>query len=87
MSKYGRFWEMREGGPYDGPDGGTEVFKCTKCGAVTRPQTGFNGEPSVARCSHGCRLDNDTDWVNGKQTNAFRRNFDRVFPNAPGSGL
>lgn len=85
MGKYDRYWEMREGGPYDG-EGGQEVFKCTGCGATTRPGEGFDGEPNPHRCHHDCRMDHG-DWVNGKMTRGFRDNFDRIFPGAPGAGV
>ena len=86
MGKFSRYWPMREGGPYDG-NAADEVYKCTECGAVTRPGKGHNGEPNPRRCSHDCRMDHG-DWVNGKQNKrVFNANFDRTFPNAPGVGI
>ncbi len=80
----GRFWEMRGGeGPYDE---GREMFKCTGCGAETYPEEGWNGEPDRHRCAPGCRH-GGSDWRPGGVSPAYRRNFDAIFPQAPGAGL
>ncbi len=85
-----RFWEMRTGGPYSdkpGQDPSTEIFKCTDCGAETIPEKGFGGEPDKHLCSRDCRREHG-DWSHGGgNKTVFRRNFDRIFPNAPGAGL
>jgi hypothetical protein len=78
-----RFWPMREGGPY-GPE--SQIFKCTGCGAETAPEAGWNGEPSRHNCRPGCPCQAG-DWKIGAAGGDFRRNFDRIFPNAPGAGL
>ena len=84
------FWEMRVGGPYDdqpGQDSSREIFKCTGCGAETLPDQGHNGEPDKHRCRPGCPCQG-SDWSHGRGNKMnFRRNFDRVFPTAPGAGL
>ena len=80
---YGRFWEMKEGGPYDGGD---EVFKCKDCGAVSYPEDGHNGEPAPGHCRKSC-TSKDTDWAPGRVPSAYKRNFDRIFPDAPGVGV
>jgi hypothetical protein len=88
MAKRGkkdRYWEMREGGPYDG-GGGEQVFVCTDCGTVTRHEKGWDGEPNDKACKSHCR-DNHGDWKPGRVTNSFRSNFDDIFPDAPGAGL
>lgn len=81
--KYDRYWEMREGGPH-GPS--REVFKCTDCGAVTYPENGHNGRPDPHRCHKSCKS-RQSDWNPGFVTDKYRRNFENIFPDAPGSGL
>lgn len=81
--KQERFWPMREGGPYDE---GQQIFKCTGCGAETHPEQGWNGEPDRHLCHPGCPC-RGSDWKTGGVSGAYRRNFDRIFPNAPGAGL
>lgn len=80
---YGRYWEMTEGGPYEEGD---KVFKCKDCGAVSYPDEGHNGEPDPGHCHNGCRS-RETDWAPGRVPSAYKANFDRIFPNAPGAGL
>jgi hypothetical protein len=77
-----RFWPMREGGPY-GPE--RQVFKCTGCGAETAPASGWNGEPNKHHCRQGCPCQAGDLRIGA--SGAYRRNFDRVFPHAPGAGL
>lgn len=82
-----QFWPMLSGGPYAKTDGdAVEVFKCTGCGAETIPATGHSGSPDKHRCRPGCRC-GQGDWRPGGVTSAFKRNFDRIFPGAPGAGL
>ena len=83
--KKDQFWEMRTGGPYDKTDA-AEIFKCTGCGAETAPAQGWNGEPDRHKCAPGCPCQAG-DWKAGGVSSAFRRNFDTIFPNAPGAGL
>jgi hypothetical protein len=83
MKRSDRFWEMREGGPYDAV-GGREVFKCIGCGAVSRPKKGWNGEPGHV-CAPGCPCAGGD--LNVVASAGFRKNFDRIFPNAPGAGI
>jgi hypothetical protein len=81
------FWEMKFGGPYSGEEGTAEEgYKCTDCGTETIPEKGWNGEPDKSHCRDGCKY-RGSDWKPGGVSNRFRRNFDRVFPNAPGAGL
>lgn len=84
--KKDRYFELREGGPYDKPGESAEMFKCTDCGAETHPKEGWNGAPNPHKCHPGCRA-NHGDWKIGGASRLFKRNFDRVFPNAPGAGL
>lgn len=85
--KYGGYWEMRKGGPDDAKKGGgREIFKCTCCGAETEPEKGWDGEPDAGRCASWCR-NKDGDWRPGRVSDAYRRNFDRIFPGAPGAGI
>lgn len=86
MGKYDRFWEMREAAGTASDMKQHEVFRCTGCGAVTRPEDGWNGEPDPHKCSDQCKC-NHGDWNPGNVSNDFRQNFDRIFPNAPGAGL
>jgi len=83
-----KFWPMLVGGPYSGKDGdATEIYKCTGCGAETEPAAGWNGAPDKHRCRPGCTCA-ASDWTPGAGYSARgRKNFDRVFPNAPGAGL
>lgn len=82
-----RYWEMQTAaGPYDDA-GPQQMFKCTTCGAETHPDEGWNGEPNPHHCHHDCQMDHG-DWnAGGGDKLAYRRNFDRIFPNAPGAGL
>ena len=77
-------WEMRRGGPYDGPGESEEIYKCVGCGAETAPEAGWNGAPDKHRCRPGCPCGGDLKIGNSRP---FRQNFDRIFPNAPGAGL
>jgi len=79
--KFDRYWELTEGGPYEP---GEEMFKCSDCGAETFPEDGWNGEPEPGLCKRGCKS-HDTDWAPGNNSRAFKKNFDRIFPGAPGS--
>jgi hypothetical protein len=84
--KKDQFWEMREGGPYAIEEGtASEIFKCTGCGAETHPEQGWNGEPSRHNCRPGCPC-RDSDWRIGN-TSQYRKNFDRIYPDAPGAGM
>jgi len=83
MGKFDKYWEMKEGGPYDQ---GEEVFKCTDCGGVTFPEKGFNGEPDTSQCTEKCQA-NSGAWKPGAVSDKYRRKLDEVFPNAPGAGL
>lgn len=48
-----RFWELKTPNPF--ASGGEEqMFKCTKCGAETFPDAGWDGEPKPHLCSPGC---------------------------------
>ncbi len=82
--KHDQFWEMRSGGPYDGPGESQEIFKCVGCGAETASEKGWNGEPAKHKCHPGCPCQTS---VKIGQSRGFRTNFDRIFPNAPGAGL
>lgn len=83
MGFYDRYWEMKKGGPYEAD---AEIFKCKDCGAETYPSHGWNGEPDPGCCRHGCQS-RESDWKLGRVSEQYRKNFDRVFPNAPGAGL
>lgn len=80
MGKYDRFWEMRIGGKH----AAREAFKCTGCGAETYHPKGFDGEPDVHRCGPSCPCRSDVQTVAGS---AYRKNFDAIFPGAPGAGV
>ena len=73
--KYGRFWEMKQGGPHAKKH--KEIFKCTDCGAETHHPDGFNGEPDVSHCAKHCG--SRTDWRPGCVSGAYRDNFDKIF--------
>ncbi|HAJ26816.1 MAG TPA: hypothetical protein DCG53_06150 [Syntrophus sp. (in: bacteria)] len=82
-----QYWPMRLGGPYSKAEGDAkEIFKCTGCGAVTKPKTGWSGTPDKHHCLPGCQC-NHGDWKPGGVTQIFRKNFDQIYPNAPGAGL
>jgi hypothetical protein len=84
--KKDQFWEMRvAAGPYD-DNAPRQIFKCTSCGAETQPKEGWNGEPNRHLCKPGCPC-KSSDWKPGAVTAKFRRNFDRIFPEAPAAGL
>lgn len=84
--KKDRYFELRQGGPYDAPGESVEMYKCTDCGAETYPAAGWNGAPDPHKCHPGCRA-NHGDWKIGGVSLAYRRNFDKIFPNAPAAGL
>jgi len=79
---YGKFWEMRGGGPYDE---GQEMFKCVDCGAETHPVDGWDGAPDPCHCAGHCSS-RSSDWSPGGVSRLYRENFDRIFPGAPGAG-
>jgi hypothetical protein len=83
-----QFWPMKMGGPYSEKEGdATEIFKCTGCGAETEPEKGHSGQPEKHNCSPDCPCKN-SDWKPGAgYSPQGKRNFDRIFPNAPGAGL
>lgn len=70
---YNRYWEMKEGGPYDD---GEEVFKCTDCGSVTYHDDGWNGEPDPSRCRDGCGGHSLTVGAGSKR---YFDNYDNIF--------
>jgi hypothetical protein len=80
---YDRYWEMKEGGPYDA---GNEIFKCKDCGAETFPTEGHDGEPDPGHCREGCSS-RDEDWAPGRVSRVYKRNFDGIFPDALGAGV
>jgi hypothetical protein len=84
--KKDRYFELKEGGPYDTPGESSEMFKCTDCGAETHPEDGWNGAPNPHRCHPGCQA-NHGDWKIGAVSRVYKRNYDRIFPDAPGAGL
>lgn len=82
--KKDQFWEMRSGGPYDGPGESQEVFKCVGCGAETAPEKGHNGEPNKHKCHPGCPCQSDLKIGNSR---LFRKNIAKVdFSNRPKVG-
>lgn len=81
--RFDKFWELTEGGPYEP---GNEIFKCTECGAETHHPAGWNGEPDPHLCRPGCSC-KESDYAPGRLNSAYKRNFDRIFPNAPGAGI
>lgn len=81
MSGYDRYWEMKEGGPYDS---GEEVFKCADCGAITHHDDGWNGEPDPSRCRDNCKGHSVSLGGGSKK---YKENFDNIFPGAPGGGV
>lgn len=84
MGFFDRYWEMQKGGPYDAS--GKEIYKCTDCGAETIPGEGWNGEPDPGGCDKNCPS-RRSDWTPGGVSEAYRKNFDRIFPEAPGAGV
>jgi len=83
LGKFDRFWEMKEGGPYDS---GEEVFKCTGCGAVTAPRDGFDGEPDPHLCTDKCR-GSHAESNSARISRRYKDNFKRIFPDSPGADL
>lgn len=81
--KYDRYWEMRQGGPYDE---GREVFKCTDCGAVTPAAKGHNNAPDPTRCSDKCK-ESHGDWKPGSVSARYKQNLAAMFPDSPGADL
>ncbi len=81
---YKNYWHMQEKAGVGAP--GKEVFRCMDCGAVTRSGNGWNGSPDPSQCKNGCSSP-PGDWINGKVADAYRENFDKIFPDAPGAGL
>lgn len=77
MGHFDRYWELREGGPYDDEGESEEIFKCTDCGAQTHHPDGYNGEPNTDACHAGC-ASRASDWRPGRVSPAFVRNIGRV---------
>ena len=61
---YDNFWEMQEGGPYDG-ENSNKIFKCTCCGGETFHEDGWDGAPDLSRCHKDCPC-RATDWSPGR---------------------
>lgn len=80
---YDRYWEMRQGGPYDEGD---EIFKCIDCGGETEPAQGHSGAPDPTNCLSHCSSKSE-GWRPGKNGPLYKKNFDSIFPDAPGSGI
>ncbi len=74
--KYGRYWEMRRGGPHAKRH--REIFKCSDCGAETVCENGWNGAPDPSNCKPWCRSRSE-DWRPGHVTEAYRKNYDAIF--------
>ena len=84
MGNFDNYWEMKQyTGKHSEP---VEVFKCTKCNAVTHHPDGFNGEPNTHKCSDKCQCSKG-DWKIGNANKSFRENFDSIFPDSPGAGI
>lgn len=83
-----QYWPMKLGGPYSKAEGdATEIFKCTECGAETESERGWDGSPNKHLCTKNCTCQS-SDWSPGAGFSpGGKRNFDRIFPNAPGAGL
>lgn len=86
MGKFDHIWEMREGGPYDG-ENANKIFKCTHCGGETHHRDGWDGEPDLGNCHRDCPGAKNSDWSPGRASKVYKRNFDAIFPDAPGAGL
>jgi len=73
--KFGKYWEMTSGGPYkDDPlCQPQEMFKCTSCGAETKPEEGYNGEPNRHICGPDCRMEHSDLRIGASE--AFVRNY------------
>jgi hypothetical protein len=82
FGKYGRFWEMKKGGPKQRRH--KEIFKCTECGGETHHPDGWNGEPDINHCAHGCG--SRTDWRPGCVSDAYKQNYDKIFCKGTGVG-
>jgi hypothetical protein len=74
MGHFDRYWEMKEGGPYDEPN---KVFKCRDCGAETHAQEGWDGEPDTHLC-HGECPSRSSDWRPGRVSSKYLRNFETI---------
>lgn len=83
MSKWDQFVALRKGGPY-GPT--KEIFKCKECSGETVVGNNWKAAPSRHNCGPDCKC-NACDWFERERTQAWRKNFDRIFPDSPGSGL
>lgn len=82
--KFGRYWPMTEGGPYD--KGQHKIYKCVDCGAECEAGEDWSGEPNPHCCAKHCKS-RDESWSPGNSSNKYRRNFDGIFPNSPGAGI
>ena len=84
MGKYGRYWEMKSPNVM-APGGKEEMFKCKGCGSETFHDDGWNGEPNTHICGPDCKMEHGDVRVGN--TDAYRRGYERIFPNSPGSGF
>lgn len=77
MGRYDGYWELNQkAGP--GEARAEQIYKCTDCGAESHPDAGFNGAPDPGHCRDGCR-NIPGDWRPGGVSDAYRRNYDRIF--------
>lgn len=77
MGFFDRYWEMREGGPYDKPGESNEIFKCKDCGAETHHHEGFNGEPETGHCAESCSS-RESDWRPGRVSTQYVKHLEQV---------
>ncbi len=82
MSKYDH-WELTEGGLNDD---GEEIYKCPHCSAESFPEEDWNVIPDPGKCNRECPSWN-SNCLPGRLTSAYKRNLDRIFPDAPGAVL
>jgi len=82
--KFDRYWPMSEGGPYD--KGKHKIFKCKDCGAESEAGEDWNGEPDPNACADHCKS-RDSDWKPGNVSNNYKREFERIFPDALDAGI
>ena len=52
---YDNFWEMQEGGPYDG-ENSNKIFKCTCCGGETFHENGWGRGAGFVEVPRGLSL-------------------------------
>jgi|LGVE01.1.fsa_nt_gb hypothetical protein len=83
LAGHQKFWEVREKCSVVDADKGIvpgerKVFRCIDCGAVTKCDGDWNGEPDINKCSEECQARTKALRASLVVTDNFRRGYEGV---------